>query len=322
MEAKQLSFKVIEINSSVDQLCRKITADLPEYFGIPEANEHYAEGVNKRINFAAQVNNDLVGLLSLEFTYPNNVNIYWMGVMRAYQGSGIGGALIEKAEGYAKNKGATTITVETLAPAECDENYLKTYHFYQRWGFRPLFNLKPSGYEWNMVYMVKSCLKNSNHQNEIHVRQMIEEDSDVLVEAFARHHWDKPKSLFEKYLQEQQEGKRQVWVAFFKDELAGYVTLNWHSSYQPFLTGNIPEIMDLNVLPPYRKRGIGSLLIDHAEKYAAKESPLVGIGVGLYDGYGDAQKLYVKRAIFQTEEGQPINIKTWTMGNLSLSMMI
>ncbi|HXW52885.1 MAG TPA: GNAT family N-acetyltransferase, partial [Myxococcota bacterium] len=26
-----------------------------------------------------------------------------------------------------------------------------------------------------------------------------------------------------------------------------------------------------------------------------QKSPVVGIGVGLYDGYGDAQKLYVKR---------------------------
>jgi GNAT superfamily N-acetyltransferase len=155
MKSKQLNFEVIEIKAA-DQLCRKIIADLPEYFGIPEANEHYAEGVNTRINFAAQVNNDLVGLLSLEFTYPNNANIYWMAVMRKNQRSGVGAALIEKAEDFAKNKGATSITVETLAPAECDENYLKTYHFYQHCGFKPLFNLKPAGYEWNMVYMCKA----------------------------------------------------------------------------------------------------------------------------------------------------------------------
>ena len=26
---------------SAEHLCRKITKDLPEYFGLPEANEHY-----------------------------------------------------------------------------------------------------------------------------------------------------------------------------------------------------------------------------------------------------------------------------------------
>ena len=54
---------------------------------------------------------------------------------------------------YAKTQGAATMTVETLAPAESDENYLKTYRFYEQLGFKPLFNLKPANYEWNMVYM-------------------------------------------------------------------------------------------------------------------------------------------------------------------------
>jgi hypothetical protein len=35
------------------ELCRKITADLPEYFGLPEVSEHYAVGVCSRINLAA-----------------------------------------------------------------------------------------------------------------------------------------------------------------------------------------------------------------------------------------------------------------------------
>jgi hypothetical protein len=54
-----------------------------------------------------------------------------------------------------KTKGIKTISVETLSPLESDENYLKTYNFYESLGFFPLFNLKPVGYEWNMVYMIK-----------------------------------------------------------------------------------------------------------------------------------------------------------------------
>lgn len=53
--------------------------------------------------------------------------------------------------------------------------------------------------------------------------------------------------------------------------------------------------MDLNVLPRFRKMGIGSLLLDIAEKEAATKSDVVGIGVGLYagedGGYGSAQRL-------------------------------
>ncbi len=147
---------------TAEMLCRKITADLPEYFGLPEANEHYAEGVRTRTNFAAKINTDYIGLISINFPYPNNANIYWMGILKDFHGKGIGKKLAEAAFEYAINNGANTITVETLNPTECDENYLKTYLFYQSLGFSPLFNLKPSGYEWNMVYMVKK-LENTNN---------------------------------------------------------------------------------------------------------------------------------------------------------------
>jgi GNAT superfamily N-acetyltransferase len=78
-----------------------------------------------------------------------------MAVLREYQGRNIGNSLIKEAVVYAKEYGAKTMTVETLAPQECDENYLKTYKFYEKCGFMPLFNLKPTNYEWNMVYMLK-----------------------------------------------------------------------------------------------------------------------------------------------------------------------
>jgi len=138
-----------------EQLCRLITADLPEYFGLPGCNEHYAEGVSSRQNFAVQVDGIYVSLLSLDFPYPANASIYWMGILREYQRKGMGQALVDQASIYAKSQNAQTMTVETLAPTECDENYLKTYRFYESCEFRPLFNLKPEGYEWNMVYMIK-----------------------------------------------------------------------------------------------------------------------------------------------------------------------
>jgi NTP pyrophosphatase (non-canonical NTP hydrolase) len=78
-----------------------------------------------------------------------------MGVLRDYQNKGIGRKLVEEACQLSRKLNATTMTVETLSPDESDENYLKTYQFYQSSGFEPLINLKPEGYEWKMVYMVK-----------------------------------------------------------------------------------------------------------------------------------------------------------------------
>jgi GNAT superfamily N-acetyltransferase len=57
----------------------------------------------------------------------------------------------------------------------------------------------------------------------------------------------------------------------------------------------IPEIQDFNVLPKFRRKGIGTKLMVTAEKFAAKNSKIVGIGVGLDADYGAALRLYVLR---------------------------
>jgi len=129
----------------------------------------------------------------------------------------------------------------------------------------------------------------------IFIRKLEQLDIALIVERFAAHHWPKPASTFDKYLQEQQEGIRQMWLAFDETQFAGYVTLTRESLYQPFRKNKIPEIMDLNVLPPFRNKRIGSLLIETAEQEAFKENDTVGIGVGLYEGYGQAQKIYICR---------------------------
>ncbi len=301
-------------------LCRKITVDLPEYFGLPEVNEHYAIGVRSRLNLAARVGEEYVGLISIDFPYPENANIYWMGILQDYHRAGIGKILSYEAFKQAKNRGAKTISVETLSPDEADENYLKTYHFYKSLGFAPLFNLKPQGYEWNMVYMLKSLDNlDSTRASEVFIRSLIKEDIVAISEAFNQIGWNKPASIFEAYLKEQEAGERLVWVAHFKGEFAGYVSLKWQSQYSSFKAQSIPEIMDLKVLPSFRKMGIGSLLLDCAEKEAATKSQIIGIGVGLYagadGGYGAAQRLYVKRGYIPDGKGVTYNYEPTIPGN-------
>ena len=144
-------------------------------------------------------------------------------------------------------------------------------------------------------------------KNHSQIRPLIREDIVVISEAFNQIGWNKPASLFEEYLKEQDAGERLVWVAHVHDEFAGYVTLQWRSSYPFFKEQNIPEIMDLNVLPSFRKMGIGSLLLERVEKEALTKSQIIGIGVGLYagedGGYGGAQRLYVKRGYIHDGKG-------------------
>jgi len=283
-----------------EELCRKITKDLPEYFGIPDANEHYAQGMRSRLNLAAKLDDEYVGLISIDHPYPNNSNIYWMAVLKAFQGKGIGAKLIIAACHKAQKYGATSMTVDTLAPENSDENYLKTYKFYQANGFMPLLNLKPEGYEWDMVYMAKKITEASYKNNpNLSIRMLELSDITHIIKNFAKYNWPKSVTTFETYLQEQNSGDRLVWLAFINEQFAGYVTLNWQSKYISFKENKIPEIMDLNVLPPFRKHGVASNLLETAELLAATRADMVGIGVGLYgdvdSGYGAAQKLYVNR---------------------------
>jgi GNAT superfamily N-acetyltransferase len=131
------------------------------------------------------------------------------------------------------------------------------------------------------------------------IRALRDGDPEVISAAFTAIGWDKPVSQYEKYLAEQGAGERDVLVATVDDQFVGYVTVRWESAY----FGAIPEIQDFNVLPPYRRRGIGSGLMDAAEARVAERSPVVGIGVGLYADYGTAQRMYVRRGYLPDGRG-------------------
>ena len=87
------------------------------------------------------------------------------------------------------------------------------------------------------------------------------------------------------------------------DVFAGYLTIRWHSDYPPFHEENIPEVQDFNVLPQFRRQGIGNCLMDEAERRIAERSSVVGIGVGMYPDYGTAQRMYVKRGYIPDGRG-------------------
>jgi len=135
------------------------------------------------------------------------------------------------------------------------------------------------------------------------IRLLQEEDINVIADAFTALGWDKPASQYARYLAEQAAGTRVVLVALVEGDFAGYVTIEWHSHYGPFAEANIPEIVDFNVLPHYRRRHIGTHLLDEAERRIGERSPVVGIGVGLYPDYGAAQRMYVLRGYIPDGRG-------------------
>jgi GNAT superfamily N-acetyltransferase len=137
----------------------------------------------------------------------------------------------------------------------------------------------------------------------LNLRPLDDTDPQVMAEAFSSIGWIKPVALFQRYLAEQASGTRSCWVANLTNAFAGYITINWEPTYPWFAERRIPEIQDLNVLPSFRRRGIGTSLLDQAEAQIACRSDVVGIGVGLHPGYNDAHRLYVKRGYIPDGQG-------------------
>src|SRR5258706_9347049 len=99
---------------------------------------------------------------------------------------------------------------------------------------------------------------------DITIRIMTEADIDPLVHTFSA--WKKYRPRFESYLVEQQQDERVVVLALHGAEVVGYGVLHWVSFDLTFRERNIPEIIDLNVITPYQKKGIGSALIRACEQ--------------------------------------------------------
>lgn len=92
-------------------------------------------------------------------------------------------------------------------------------------------------------------------------------------------------------------------VGLFQGVFAGYLTLLPSPAGGPWAGQQIPEICDFNVLKKFRGHGFGWALMDAAEAEAAKTSPVVTLGVGLYTDYGTAQRMYIKRGYLPDGSG-------------------
>ncbi|MFC1900933.1 GNAT family N-acetyltransferase [Chloroflexota bacterium] len=130
---------------------------------------------------------------------------------------------------------------------------------------------------------------------DIRIKQIDTSQIPQITKAFENTVWDVQETFFERFLAEQEMGKRTVLVAYGDNDFAGFVTILWRSNYQSFAEKGIPEINDLRVIPDFRRRGIATALVDEAEKRIFERSPVAGIGFGLYADYGAAQRMYILR---------------------------
>ncbi|ANE48674.1 GCN5 family acetyltransferase [Paenibacillus swuensis] len=126
----------------------------------------------------------------------------------------------------------------------------------------------------------------------------------MLNTEFAKYYpWFTQSRYHESCLEENQNGTRVTLLAYYDGILAGCCHLLYISKYPHFVSREIPEINDLNVFPQYRNKRIASALFDRLEGIAAENSSYVGLGVGLYKDYGNAQRMYGQRGYVLDGEG-------------------
>lgn len=135
------------------------------------------------------------------------------------------------------------------------------------------------------------------------IRNLEEKDIEKFVQGEIAQGWDATDEKYYKRLRDQRDRKCIPLVAEYRDSVAGYINVYFHASAGPFVENGYPEIVDFGVLEKYRKKGIGSQLMDAAEKIAFGLSEEVCIGVGLHSGYGSAQRMYVKRGYIPDGSG-------------------
>ncbi|MBE5786191.1 MAG: GNAT family N-acetyltransferase [Clostridiales bacterium] len=137
----------------------------------------------------------------------------------------------------------------------------------------------------------------------IRIRSMEMADAKIIFDTYLSYNWHPEKKTYENYYQEQESGRRLVFIAEYQGEVCGLCTLVLQSEEGPFGNQGIPEIEDLCVFFHVHKKGIGSRLLDAAEKEAAKYAGQVYLAVGVHSGYGPAQRIYVKRGYLPDGSG-------------------
>ncbi len=128
---------------------------------------------------------------------------------------------------------------------------------------------------------------------------------------------NKDTDYFDRNFEEQEAGRRQVYIAEYESQPAGYCILNWQPKYGLYRKLEIPETQDLNVLPGFRRRGIAKAMIAHCEDLARRKGcEMMGISVGLHASYGPAQILYVKLGYIPDGQGITCDRKTVLPGEI------
>jgi GNAT superfamily N-acetyltransferase len=129
----------------------------------------------------------------------------------------------------------------------------------------------------------------------IQIRPMAQNDIDLIYKGLSGHDISKPRDYVKRCWEENQRIERVTLLAFYESEFVGWGHVLLKRAYL--------KSQNFDVIPPFRKRGIGCILIEALKEKAFARANTIGIGFGLYADYGTAQRLYIKRGFIPDGRG-------------------
>ena len=139
--------------------------------------------------------------------------------------------------------------------------------------------------------------------DEVLIRTIIETDPKTICKEERAQGWQVNERKYLDRLADNADGKAIALIAEYKGSVAGYINVYINSSWGSFANSGYCQIVDFGVFEKYRCFGIGSKLMDIAEKIASEYADTVYLGVGLHSGYGSAQRMYHKRGYIPDGKG-------------------
>lgn len=139
--------------------------------------------------------------------------------------------------------------------------------------------------------------------NDILIRAMEPSDIKTFSDAERAQGWQAEPEKYEMRIRDRDAGISVALVAEYRGEPAGYINVYWNPTTGALAGQGIPEIVDFGVLERFRRRGVGTKLMDEAEWLAATRSDRVWLGVGMHRFYGAAQRLYALRGYIPDGSG-------------------
>lgn len=115
------------------RIAEEVLTALPDWFGVPESLRQYVETCADMPFWAYED----VGFIVMKSTSRYTADIYVMGVKQYAHRKGIGTALVQELQKYAKETGHEYLQVKTVQKGNYAE-YDQTCAFYEAMGFREL----------------------------------------------------------------------------------------------------------------------------------------------------------------------------------------